>query len=48
MTLTKKQFWDMIDTMQIFLKGNNKCVYNGIEYIIKCDDINNIVELKDL
>lgn len=48
MKLTKKEFWNMIDSKQIFLKGNDTCLYNGVTYVIDCDDCSNSVELKEI
>lgn len=47
MKLTKKEFWEMIDNKQIDLRSGNTCLYNGVTYVIKCDDFNNTVKLKD-
>lgn len=48
MKLTKKEFWNMIDNKQIDLKSGNTCLYSGVMYSIKCDDVNNSVELKEM
>lgn len=48
MTLSKKQFWNMVDNRQIVLGTIDTCLFNGIKYSIKCDDINNTVELENI
>jgi len=47
MKLTKKKFWDMIDSKQMDLRSGDTCLYNGAIYSIKCDDVNNSVKLDE-
>lgn len=47
MALTKKEFWNMVNSKEITLGFIDTCVYNNVKYKINCDDLNNTVELKE-
>lgn len=48
MTITKQEFREMMDKPNFLLINGSSCLINDIKYEIKCNDVENTVELKKI